>query len=716
MAFSCPPLYSNWRSVLMTGLSAATMIAANAQAQDVATGDKASDRPITEITVRAKRLDVARQSIQTEVGASSFSVPKALVAVLPGGDNVGLNQVILQAPGVTQDSYGQLHIRGDHNNIQYRLNGIILPEGLSNFGQILSPRYAKSIQLVTGALPAQYGLRTAGVINMTTESGVKTGGTVSVYGGSHGDYEPSMTYGGSHGDDTFFGSLSYQQTQLGIEAPYNTQTPLHDRSAQVLGFGYFERTIDDTSRLSVIAGLSDQSFQLPNTPGLNSVDDGAGYTVNGVPSFASDHLDSSQKETTDYAIISYLKTTQTFTGQVSVFARTSQLTYTPDWDAELAFNGVAQAADKQDTSIGLQAEGAWTLNAHNTLRAGVILSGDRSASKTLSHVYYLDTNGGPTTDVPVVIADNGMRNSSTLSLYVQNEWTVTNDVTLNYGLRYDKLQSYRQEDQVSPRVNFVWTPVAGMTVHGGYARYFTPPPYELIASQTQALFAGTTFDISGQNDVPFAQRDNYYDLGIQQHFGARLTLGIDAYHRVARYLLDEGQFGAPVILTPFNYKYGRNSGVEFTANYQNGPFTAYANLAVSKAHGRQIVSSQFNFNSTDQAYVADHFIYVDHNQTTSISMGATYRIGHSNLAVDGIYGSGLRTDGAVPNGARLPAYAQINLSLSHHFGFGGGLDARFDIINLFDRAYEIRDGGGIGVGAPQWGPRRGIFIGLSHDF
>ncbi len=176
------------------------------------------------------------------------------------------------------------------------------------------------------------------------------------------------------------------------------------------------------------------------------------------------------------------------------------------------------------------------------------------------------------------------------------------------------------------------------------------------------------------------------------------------------------QFGAPVILTPFNYKYGRNSGVEFTANYQNGPFTAYANLAVSKAQGRQIVSSQFNFDPADQAYVVDHFIYVDHNQTTSISMGATYKIGHSNLAVDAIYGSGLRTDGAVPNGARLPAYAQINLSLSHHYSFGGGLDARFDIINLFDRAYEIRDGGGIGVGAPQWGPRRGVFVGLSHDF
>ena len=698
--------------IALYGTAAVLAFAGAAQAQDAKPD---SQDTITEVTVRAHRLDAARQTIQAEVGASSYDMPKAMVAAMPGGDNVALNQVILQAPGVTQDSYGQLHIRGDHNNIQYRLNGIILPEGLSNFGQVLSPRYAKSLQLVTGALPAQYGLRTAGIINMLTESGLKNGGTVSLYGGSHGDYEPSITYGGSRGDDTFFGSLSYQQSQLGIESPYNTATPLHDRTTQVLGFGYYDHIIDDTSRLSFIGGVSDQSFQLPNTPGLNSVDDGPGYAVNGVDSFGSDHLNSNQLEKTDFAIVSYEKTTQNFTGQVSLFARTSQLTYTPDWDAELAFNGVAQQANKRDTSLGLQAEGAWTLNPANTLRVGVILSGDHSVSKTLSHVFYLDNEGDPTSDVPVVISDNSAKTSSTFSVYVQNEWTLSSQLTVNYGLRYDKLKSYRQEDQLSPRLNFVWTPLKGMTVHGGYARYFTPPPYELIASQTQALFAGTSFDLSGRNDVPYAQRDNYYDLGVQQHVNTKLTVGVDAYHRVARYLLDEGQFGAPIILTPFNYKYGRNSGVEFTLNYQDGPFTAYGNMAVSKAQGRLLASSQFNFAPDDQAYVADNYIYVDHDQTTSLSMGGSYKFGATRLSLDGLYGSGLRTDGAVPNGARLPAYGQVNASVSRHIT-SAGIDIRLDIINLFDRAYEIRDGGGIGVGAPQWGPRRGFFVGLSKDF
>ncbi|MDV6330216.1 TonB-dependent receptor [Asticcacaulis sp. 201] len=708
------------KPILLAGLSLLAMGAgiANAQTADTQTADaKTSDgtEATTVVTIRARKLDAARQTIQPDTGASSYVMPEALVKNLPGGENVGLNQVILQAPGVAQDSYGQLHVRGDHNNIQFRLNGIILPEGLSSFGQVLSPRYAKSIELDTGALPAEYGLRTAGVVNITTQTGLKTGGTVSVYGGSHGLYQPSITYGGSNSTDTYFGSLSYQQSQIGIEAPYNTKTPIHDRTSQLLGFGYYDHIIDDSSRVSLIGGISDQSFQLPNTPGLNSVDDGTGYTVNGVSSFTSDHLNSNQKETTQYAIASYLKTSDNFTGQVSIFARASKLTYSPDWDAELAFNGVAQAANKTDTSVGLQAEGAWTVNPAHTVRSGLIASADHSVSKTLSHVFYLDDSGNPTSDVPVVISDNGKKDSQTVSLYVQDEWKVFDQFVLNYGLRYDKLSSYRDEDQLSPRVNFVWTPLQGTTVHGGYARYFTPPPYELIAGQTQALFAGTSFDISGANDVPYAQRDNYYDLGVQQKLGSHLTVGIDAYNRVARYLIDEGQFGAPIILTPFNYKYGRNHGTEFTANYEKGPFTAYASLAIAKAQGRQIVSSQFNFSPDDQAYVADHFIYVDHDQTTTGSLGMTYKLGATNFAFDGLYGSGLRTDGAVPNGARLPAYAQVNLSVSHHFTWAGGLDARVDMINALDRAYEIRDGKGIGVGAPQWGPRRGVFLGLSKD-
>ena len=85
----------------------------------------------------------ARNGIQTQTGASTYTITAKDIQAQPGGDNAALNSVVLQMPGVAQDSFGQLHIRGEHNGLQYRLNGIILPEGISVFGQTLDPRLAE---------------------------------------------------------------------------------------------------------------------------------------------------------------------------------------------------------------------------------------------------------------------------------------------------------------------------------------------------------------------------------------------------------------------------------------------------------------------------------------------------------------------------------------------------------------------------------------------
>src|SRR5882757_3298858 len=118
------------------------------------------------INVTAKRLDEARTSIQPSLGASTYDFSRSAIQAIPQGDNAALNSVLLRAPGVAQDSFGQLHVRGDHANLQYRLDGVQLPEGLSLYGQALETRFADSLSLMTGALPEQYGFRTAGVVDM----------------------------------------------------------------------------------------------------------------------------------------------------------------------------------------------------------------------------------------------------------------------------------------------------------------------------------------------------------------------------------------------------------------------------------------------------------------------------------------------------------------------------------------------------------------------
>ncbi len=124
------------------------------------------------LKVAATRLNQVRNSLSPNTGGSKYTFTQQAIQELPQGANTSLNQVILQAPGVAQDSFGQIHVRGDHANLQYRINGVQLPEGITGFGQILSPRFAQSISLLTGALPAEYGLRTAGVIDIKTKDGL----------------------------------------------------------------------------------------------------------------------------------------------------------------------------------------------------------------------------------------------------------------------------------------------------------------------------------------------------------------------------------------------------------------------------------------------------------------------------------------------------------------------------------------------------------------
>jgi outer membrane receptor for ferrienterochelin and colicins len=291
-------------------------------------------------------------------------------------------------------------------------------------------------------------------------------------------------------------------------------------------------------------------------------------------------------------------------------------------------------------------------------------------------------------------------------------------------LRYDWLTAFVNATQLSPRLNAVWQIGPSTTAHAGYARYLSPPPFELVGEETISKFANTTAAPAVTlADPPQAERANYYDVGMLQKFPHNLSMGLEGYLKISNQLIDEGQFGAPIILTPFNYHLGRQYGVEYTINYTGDSITGYFNVAWQHAQGQQITSAQFNFSPEELAYIADHYIHLDHEQQVTSSGGIFYTWHDTRIGANYLVGSGLRSslilaDGSeIPNGDHLPYYTQVNLAASHVFqlGHAGTLTARVDVINVFDKVYEIRNGTGVGVGAPQYGPRRGLFFGLSKS-
>src|SRR3984957_12917493 len=700
----------------LRGLSTACLLASLTPARAV---DPApDDRTMIDIDVVSQRLDVARQQIQPNLGATSYNFSPEALQDIPQGENAPLNQVLLQAPGVAQDSFGQIHLRGEHANVQYRLNGVELPEGLSVFGQALTERFARSLSLITGALPAQYGLQTAGVVDIQTKTGLSDPGlTVSMYGGSWGWAEPGIEYGGHTGPVDYFFVLDGLRNEQGIENPTASYNAIHDTTRQFHGLAYISGILDPDTRLSLILGGFDGSFQIPNNPGQATL----GFPGKGVSTFNSADLNETQNESTEFAILSLQKHIDTADLQVSLFNRTSSLSFSPDWIGDLLFNGIAQQASRRDVASGTQADGSWKINQQHTLRFGFIAQLEQVTANTTSSVLPVDASGAPTTDVPLTIFDDQSHSGELYGIYAQDEWRITPTVTMNYGLRFDAVEEFTHESQLSPRINLVWKPTDGTTMHAGYARYFVPPPYEALAPTDIAKFVGTTAapEVTADDTVR-AERSHYFDLGVSQVVLPGLTVGLDGYYKQSTNLIDEGQFGAPIILTAFNYAHGEQSGIEFTTSYDRGPWSLYFNLARSRAIGKDINSAQYNFSLAELAYIQGSYIFLDHDQTWSSSAGAAYTFNqdspHSTrVSGDLLIQSGLRASTpTIPNGMELPSYMTANVSIVQRVT--PMVEARLDILNIANTPYEIRNGTGVGVGAPQYGIRRSYLAGVTVKF
>jgi outer membrane receptor protein involved in Fe transport len=713
-------------SFALTSLFAVSSIhaATDAATPDASSGGTAS-QGVSSVEVTAAHLKSERIELSPKIGTTVYSVDSHMIDNLGQGSSTPLDQVLLRLPGVAEDSKasGSLHVRDDHRNVQYRINGVQLPEGISGFGQSIDTRLVEQIDFMTGALPAQFGLRTAGIVDIQTKEGGKPGGTVGVLFGSHNYFEPSVQLFGSKGAFNYYLSGSYLSNSLGIENPQPTSSAIHDKTRQTKSFGNFSYYLDDDSRLGMMFGTYNGRFQIPSNPGQ-----GPGFSLTGMSDadagtsvLPSGQLNDNQREVNRFVVLSLQKSLGDLNFQVSGFHQYSELHFTPDQAGNLIYLGVASDSLRTNSATGAQFDMSYKLHRDHTLRAGLAYTRQATESNNLVAIFPTDATGAPTSTDPMTIVDNNSKTGRLMSFYVQDEWHISKPLTLNYGVRFDKVSAFIDEQQWSPRLNLAYKLNDATAVHAGYSRYFTPPPQELVAQSSINLYANTTNapEISTSNPVK-AERTHYYDVGISHQVNSKLTVTADAYYKKVTNLLDEGQFGQALILSPFNYEKGYAKGLELSAVYAEKNWGGYLNATFQKAQGSNIVSSQSLFGADELAYIANHYIYLDHDQTFTLSGGAHYHFGDSQISADFLHGSGMRRtpDGGAPNAGSLPQYTTVNAAFTHTWKQTriGEVEGRVALVNLFDKTYQLRDGSGVGVGAPQFGPRRTLYIGLSTHF
>jgi outer membrane receptor protein involved in Fe transport len=655
---------------------------------------------VQQLTTTNQRFDQARDNnLLPKIGTNSFDFSRAVIEALPQGNNAPLDKVLLQAPGVSQDSAasGLLHVRNEHANVQYRINGIQLPDGVGGFNQLFDTSFIGSFSLITGALPAQYGLHTAGLVDIKTrDAAFNNSGAISVYGGSQQWISPSVEYGGTSGKTQYYFTGRYTANDIGIENPAPSYYPIHDYTWQGKAFGYTSTQLDEWSRVSTITGASVTRFQIPDRIGMSP-----SFQLGDMTSFDSAKLNENQWERNYFGVVAYQRSAGDVDLQTSYFTRYSTVHFTPDPIGDLMFNGVAS----------------------DVFRMSYTVSGEQSQVFNSSTAFPGDNTGQCTSDPscfqPIQLSDGSNKFGWLMGVYIQDEWRLTDQLTLNAGLRFDQMFQYISANQVSPRVNLVYRPWDSTTFHAGYARNFTPPEQVIAAPVNLATFHGSTAQPEVEQGNPvLPERSHVFDVGVVQKVLPKLEVGVDGYYKIARDLLDDGQFGQALVLSGFNYDKGRNAGVELKTKYQDGNFLAYGNVAFARQVGTQIVSNQFLFSQADLDYIASHYIYTDHAQMLTMSAGMAYMWLGTKFSADLIYGYGLRTSVDTPNDQHVPSYTQVNLGASREFPGVDGKPAtvRFDIVNALDSIYEIRNGQGLGVFAPQFGPRRGFFAGLSQKF
>jgi outer membrane receptor protein involved in Fe transport len=652
----------------------------------------------------------------SRTGTNKYTLTAKDINNLPLGEMTPLNQVMLQMPGVALDQNQEIHIRGEHMGIQYQMNGLMLPLDMNTdptFTQLLNAWFVKSVSLIDGVLPAEYGYRTSGVIDIHTKDGCEgSHNDFTVGGGQRDTTQATFQLGGCDGGFSYYLTGSFLQSNLGFSNAIGAPDPIHDAVTQGQGFAYLTYTMDSGTRLSLISGMTLAFNQFPNVPNEPPL-----YQLDNInpASYPSSAINSGLNQQDYYGVLAIngaLSPSADY--QLAYSAHYNSQTFYPDPIGDLIYQGVSSNVFTSDLSNTLQGDLTFRFGSAHTLRGGFYFGEYGVESDQTSQVFPI-VMGQPAT-TPILLTANLNQINVVFGFYLEDTWKINEQLSVNFGSRWDRVTGSTDASQLSPTINFAYKPRSDTVIHAGFARNFQLPNFQNVSSGITKLFAGTTGALNtspGGNTSPFAETDYTWDAGFNHQFTPHLVFAQDNYFRIDRHYLDEGQFGFVPIEAPLNYVRGYGGGTENSITYNQKNFAARANVFVAREEDIGVASGQYNFSPDELLYIDRHYIVLDHTPLVGASGGAAYRWNDYQFTIDGLFSSGLR--GGFANQTQLPQVWQFNLSAARDFVLPGlgKFTNRVTLLNIFDRTNLIRPANGIGVFQAAYGPRITVYNALT---
>lgn len=673
--------------------------------------------------------------IQYKVSSETYAVSRREIEELPRGNNNELHDILLTIPSAAYGALKQVHIRQDHANLQFRIDGVPIPDTVSStFSDVITPRAWERADIILGGMEAQYGNKTAAVMDITTKSGTKPGfGSAQLFGGSNQTINPSFEYGGTVGDKFRYYILdSYTTTNRGIEPPTLGHSIFHGRSERNQTFFRGDYQFDNKNNFSLVFMNAIAKYQIPTSPGQEVDPSGVVLPLlqasqPGFNPVASQAIDENQKENNQYAHVVWrhdVNASNFFS--LSTYFRHTRATFKTDpfnvlayiVDPEEPFSAADQ--DRMAYSVGMRFDHTYIPNKHHLIKLGFQIDRTQAVNKTGIYAFDRDPGTGePIGDLLNLRSDNrliGWRQE----VWIQDQWSLDDHWTFNIGLRGDAVQYLVSEGQISPRIGVTYKANQANVFHAFYGRQFTPPNLEAISFAKLGVLGTTAEPENLTNNNVRAERAHYFEVGSYHALTKWATLELTGYYKLARYLSDAGQFGTTPLLNYFAFERGWQRGIDgalkvkFTDN-----LTGRGNVAWGQCKGYGLYSGHFLLEQKEIDDInSKGGVFCDHTQMVTSSAVLSYRfLQRTMITGQMLYGSGLRTaenDQAKTNSTHVPSYTIYNLSLTHTIPLPWDrqkLLLGFDVINLLDQKYFINQGeGSIGLGVAHAGMPRSFFF------
>lgn len=597
------------------------------------------------------------------------------------------SQILQQSiVGAARAPTGEVHIRGQHAEYTYYVDGVPVPSGISgSLNELFDPQVVNQIDFQTGGWDAEYGNKNAAIVNVTTR--IPSGGfhiDASTYGGSFGTNGQALNASTNAGKWGFFFSGARQATDmrrepLVFDTLHNKVENFHNDGTDLFGFAKTQYTPSDRDVVNLDLSRSRTRFAVP-FDSTNGVIDDHQQDVNGFVNLGWRHRFAESTSGNGSA-------SELFTG---AFFRDGSLTYTPGLTDSATFqfpgdtNHYIIAEDRNFHTVGVKLD--YTMQPHHGLefKTGVL------ASYTGGHEDFSSVTrtgaAGP--------ASNSDLKGSDVGVYAQTAIAPSDMWELRAGVRFDNHNApfAGNKNQVSPRAKLSFFPDPANTFWVYYGRLFLPTNVEDLRAITNTAQGG----VVAEPTIP--ERDNFYEVGYVHRFPAGVVTKLSAYQKQSTPGIDDATIPGTAILTSVNIGQVRITGIEAVAELRpRGPVSGYLNLALNHAYGRKPITGGF-FPADTTAGTFD----LDHDQRLSGAASVVYASRGFYLSATGIYGSGL-TNGNSPDstyGTGLLDFNKsikvdpnfiVNASAGYLFAVGRTvIRPQVYVENLFDSKYALK--------------------------